>query len=162
MTSHSSLSLFLLVMFLTSALHVRSPITSIMSSVKLCFNDLFAQGFVLVLIKMTTPLCCIPSSPAYKYGSLLCSVTDHHIPFHLVSHINSIFLHSLGHLCYSFFSSAIVITFQQPMVVHFLRGTMGLLAFELLIGLGPRASLQPQQHHDNNYYCWYVDLIILK
>ena len=40
--------------------------------------------FVLTLIMMGTPPCCIPSSPTYATLSLPCSVLDP-IPFHLVS-----------------------------------------------------------------------------
>ena len=111
--------------------------------------------FALTLIMMATPPYCTSSSPAYTSLLPLCSVLDP-THFHLVSLISNT---SIPHpaislaTCTVRVASAMVLTFQQPMVVSFLGATMGLSAFGLPSGFGPRVLLRPQQRHRRFELC---------
>ena len=94
--------------------------------------------FALTHIMMATPPRCTSSSPTYTTLSPPCSVVDP-IPFHLDSLIPST---SSPYPAISFatcavrVASAMVLTFQQPMVVCFFGGyygAYGLLGFTIIL-----------------------------
>ena len=115
--------------------------------------------FALTLIMMATPPYCTSSSPAYTSLLPLCSVLDP-THFHLVSLIsNTLISHPAISLatCTVRVASAMVLTFQQPMVACF----QGLLwAFQPLgfpPALAPAASLPVwvvSSMHPVSVTCW--------
>ena len=91
--------------------------------------------FALALIMMATPPCCTSSFPMHTTFSPLCSVTDS-VPFHLVSPIPSTSIpYSFIYLatCPARVVFAMVLTFQQPMIVCRLGATMGPIGFRLAL-----------------------------
>ena len=103
--------------------------------------------FALTLIMMTTPPYCTSSSPAYTSLLPLCSVLDP-THFHLVSLISNT---SIPHPAISLATCTVRVA--SAMVLVFLGATMGLSAFGLPSGFGPRVSLRPQQRHRRFELC---------
>lgn len=92
---------------------------------------------------MATRSCCTSSSPTYTTVSPLCSVTDP-IPFHLVlfAPSTSIPISSISlATCAVCVACTIVLTFQQLMVIHCLRATMGPLCLWTSHWLWPKSII---------------------
>ena len=102
--------------------------------------------FALKLIMKATPPCCTSSSPTYTTLSPPCNALilslsiclSLTLQFHILPSLATYIVHV---------SSAMVLMFQQPMVICFLGATMGHISLWASAGFCPRASWWLQQQH---------------